>query len=296
MAFKVGHTVNTPIGIGLVVKTVGTKSVVVLDNASGVSTTFTAAQCAALATSDGSWVPAKKGCIQQGQDVMTMAGTITQAVGFEGAAWVQVKTSTARGKGTWHQVYSLRVRNASAVRASFDFDTCSEVVIDAAWKSLWSAWKAQLQTTHVKAVTNYCLSWYAEVNARLRKGVAPADVKYCDRLDAALDMGQTDRAILVWRSASRKFDKATPVGAQFTDPGFGSCTIRKEFAWGWGLDDKVLFEIRCAPGTRGAYVRVLSPHKHEDEFLLPRGARYEVAGRREENGRVVYVVNLIGQD
>jgi preprotein translocase subunit YajC len=291
--FKVGHDVMTPGGKGTVVETVGTKAVVVRLASTLNDFTFKSSVCRALPTADGAWVPAAKYAVAVGTEVLTMAGQLGTVTEMTGSAWAKVATKRAG----WHQVYSLRVRAFTGAAApTVGFDACKPVVNDAAWKSHWAAWNAKLQPTHTKAISNYTGSWYVELNRALRDGVKAEQIKYCDRLDAALAMGTLDRPAVMWRSGSSKFDKSTPVGMEFTDAGFGSCSIDEGTAFGWGNSGKVLFEIRALPGTRGAYVETVSYHKHEKEFVLPRNTRYRVAAIRTESLRTVLTVDVVGQD
>ena len=290
--FKVGHQVTAPGGLAGVVK--GNKGfglVYVNFVPGGALHEFKPGQLR-LATEVSGWKPAVKGMLKVGDEVLTADNLITTVKKLAGDSWIHCNTRPQD-----HHINTLRVRSTAAVTAfgSSDFDGCTEVVEDATWKKLWSAWAKALQTTHKYAVTNYTGTGYVELNKALRGGQPAELIKYCDRLDAAVAMGMLDRDATIWRSGSSKFDKATPVGAEFTDLGFGSCSIRKDFAFGWGGGHKALFEIRCKAGTVGSYVAKASSHPGEGEFILPRGARYRVVAIRTEHGRSVFTVDLIGQ-
>ena len=83
---------------------------------------------------------------------------------------------------------------------------------------------------------------------------------------------------LVWRGASNKgaqeFVAGLSAGDVITMKGFQSTSINPTFAHGWG-GGQVLFEIKPA---KGAYVRPISHHSGEYEYLLPHGAKYTVRG------------------
>lgn len=291
--FKVGHPVTTPGGLrGTVVSTDGYSLVIVKLESDGTTLVYKQADLGLHPSVEvEGWTAVGKGMLTVGTEVMTPDGFLTTVTKLDNLSWV---SCTTRPK--LHRINSLRVRIAGYVAKSGDFSACQPVdVNDPSWKGVWSTWKATLTATHIKAIQNYSGSWYGELNAALRRGISPTDLKYCDRLDAALAKGKTDRPIIVWRSGSRKFSKDTPVGTEFTDAAFGSCTTSKIVALGWGDPAKALFEIRCLAGTRGAYIRSLSMHAGEEEFLLPRNATYRVAAVRDEGSRRVFTVDLISQ-
>lgn len=287
--FKAGFPVTTPIGIGTIVAVKGQSGVTAAVN--GAMWTGKSSECRAVPTIDGMWVVPALGSIAVGDDIRFLNGTV-HTVGKSQKSWVQCACHSA-----WRQTYSVLVRSAMARAigpvSPSSYDACAPVVVDAAWTKHWAAWTAGFATTHTKAIQNYTSSWYVQVNKSLRAGHPATAIKYIDRLDDALGMGRTDRDMIVWRSGSSKFDKATPVGAEFTDAGFGSSTIDKSVAFNWGSHNKVLFEIRVLAGSVGGYVDNVSSCKGEAEFIIPRNARYRVAGRREESHRVVFVVDLL---
>ena len=79
---------------------------------------------------------------------------------------------------------------------------------------------------------------------------------------------------LVWRGVNRWPDEFTD-GSVVRMKGFQSTTIKPEFAESW--KGGALLEIKP---KRGGYVRRLSQHEHEYEFLLPHDQEYRIIGRR----------------
>lgn len=290
MTFKAGFQIMTPEGPAVVASTKGQSEVTVWAPVGGLTQTFKASKCRAIATPDGKWIPPVLGTLYVGQDVRFLDGTVHQ-VGKPQKGWLQCGCHNK-----WQQAYSILVRNLAAtdIAAAYDYSQCQPIIEDAAWKNAWVAWGKQLQPTHLKAVTNYTSNWYAEVNRALRAGTPATDpsLKYVDRLDSAIALGVAPRPMIVYRAGSRKFDASTPVGTEFSDAGFGSTSIRRAFALGWGAG--CLFEIRVPAGATGAFIGYKSTHKHEDEYLLPRNCTYRVVSSTTVNDRPYFVVDLIG--
>jgi hypothetical protein len=137
-------------------------------------------------------------------------------------------------------------------------------------------WSGKLTSLEVSAIKNYTGSGYSEINAGLRKGQTSL---LTSRIDSALAKAPTPPPPdLVWRGVShagvQNIISKLAAGDVITLKGFQSTSINPAFAHSWG-GAKTLFEIRPA---RGAYVRLISSHKAEYEYLLPHGAKYTVRG------------------
>lgn len=283
--FKAGDQVKVAGSTGTVVGNTGFSQIHVAIN--GETHTFKTGQLT-MATTPAGCMPVIKGSLKVGSKVVTADGMTATVQKLNGSAWAYLDL-----KPQVRHINTLFVK-VDAIAAAGNYDACTAVTKDETWTSVWKAWTLKFATTHRMAVQNYTTSWYIELNKALRSGVAAKDIKYCDRLDAALAMGATDRNMIVWRSGSSKFDTTTPIGTVFSDRGFGSTSIDSSIAFGWGSNGKVLFEIRVLAGTRGGYVDSISSCRGEAEFILPRNAQYRVVGRREEKGRIVFVVDLLG--
>jgi len=296
--FKAGFLVQTPYGKGVVVAAKNRTNTEVRIDATWEVLTIKSEFLTAVpekVADTGWWLPAKAGQVKVGQQIMTIDGQIGTVTRPDGKAWV---FTTCKPSNL--QIYALRVfvPDADAYIAQSEdfvnFASFQPVKEDAIWASHWAAWESKFASTHSKAIANYCGSWYETLNRQLRKGKAASTIPYCDRLDAALGMGMTERDMIVWRAGSRKFDVTIPVGSTFSDKGFGSCTIRRRFSESWGAG--VLFEIRVPKGTRGGYVGNVSQHRDEKEFILPRNAMYRVVSiSKPANGRPLVVCDLVGQ-
>lgn len=283
--FAKGHEVETQHGRAVIVKRVNAARMQVRVIATGSVVEVLGSKITPLpvqVADKGWWLPAQSGKLAAGQTVMTHDGQIATITRLDGKAWC---FTTAKPSN--QQVYALRVFVAdSAAYSAIDetaqtFDHFTPVKEDTIWRTHWVQWASQFQTTHTKAITNYCGSWYIELNAALRKGAPASSLKYCDRLDAALAMGKTERDMVVYRAGSSKFNTNMPAGSTFSDKGFGSCTINLQTAKNWTLGSngtKALFVIRVPKGSTGGYVGsgIASQHTGEYEFILPRNCTFKV--------------------
>lgn len=145
---------------------------------------------------------------------------------------------------------------------------------------LGSEWSASLTAQERHAVESYTGSHYDSINKALRDN--PDTVTgTAAKIASAIAKGPTPPPPeLVWRGTAS--DKAHSLVASLQKGdvvklnGFQSTSIRPETAHSWG-SGKVVFEIKP---SKGAYVKPVSSHKHEEEYLLPHGANYTVVGTK----------------
>lgn len=140
-------------------------------------------------------------------------------------------------------------------------------------------WATHLTTKEVSAIKGYTGSSYHGVNAALRNGSPTSASASAKAIENALAKAPAPPPPdLVWRGVSHSGAAHLVQGLSNGDviklPGFQSTSINPKFAHNWSSGGTV-FEIKPAAG---AYVKVISSHSHEHEFLLPHNARYAVRG------------------
>jgi hypothetical protein len=140
-------------------------------------------------------------------------------------------------------------------------------------------WTAKLTAGERSALTAYTGSSYGSVNSSLRSGGDGGQTGA--RIAAALAKADPPPPPdLVWRgvsgSGAKAFAGSLEAGDVITMKGFQSTSINPGFAAGWG-SGQVLFEIKP---SRGGFVKGISSHKNEDEYLLPHAAKYTVVGTK----------------
>jgi len=131
------------------------------------------------------------------------------------------------------------------------------------------------------AINEYTGSAFDVINPQLRAGMSPGTGTIWGRLSIAIDraMALAPRVpaggLTVRRQISRKLSLGP--GDVFDDLGFVSTSIKPGFGFG---DATAMWNIQLPAGTKGIYVRSISQHKSEYEFLLPRGTEFTVVGPR----------------
>lgn len=135
------------------------------------------------------------------------------------------------------------------------------------------AWSGKLTSAEKTTIKAYTGSAYSEMNSALRKNPNYTS----DRINgvkSALAKGQTPPPPeLVWRGVS-SLPPGLHEGSEIRMDGFQSTSINPAFAQSWKSGH--VLEIKPAKG--GAYVKTISSHTHEMEYLLPHGAKYKVLG------------------
>lgn len=160
------------------------------------------------------------------------------------------------------------------------------VTYPATVQKAYQSWADGLSGDQHQAIGSYTGSYYAHINAALRAGIVDPNTtegKVAGRISSALDKApKPPPPELVWRGLSGQSSKLVSglsVGDTIEMKGFQSTSIRPEFAKSWhgsyGTADTPFLEIKP---SRGAYVRSLSSHKSEYEYLLPHAAKYVVKG------------------
>lgn len=145
----------------------------------------------------------------------------------------------------------------------------------------YKKWSDGLTADQMAAIGDYTSTGHRNLNEQLRNGDSLKDYtkSLAKDLDAALAKGSTPRDMTVFRSAGRTAYtqvKDLPLGAVFDDLGYGSSSIDRDLGFG-GVDGRLQMTIQIPQGAPGAYVDHISSNGgSEKEFLIPRGARYQI--------------------
>lgn len=180
--------------------------------------------------------------------------------------------------------------------------------LPASYKSMLKAAKATFNTTEVEAIEEYSGSAYHSMNKAMRK--CPEDLDCLDSsqrvqaeaISSALaKCGILQQPATVWRHTdlSEKqgwsgflalMQNAQNTGKAVRLPGFKSCSTSPTATYGFGSDTsygspeehKHAFCLEIKART-GAYIRTISSHKSEYEFVQDHGCAYKVVGVKEVN-------------
>ena len=147
-------------------------------------------------------------------------------------------------------------------------------------------WENNLTGIERDAVHDYTGSNYHSLNKAMRseEGIQSNYHKHLDKeISSAIDKAVLTKPITVYRGSSPDFlgFKSTPpieqlqglVGQSFRDKAFTSTSVSKSGTFG----DAIAYKILVPPGKgRGAYVRGISDHKSEKEFLLNKNTHFKV--------------------
>ena len=163
-------------------------------------------------------------------------------------------------------------------------------------QSAGSKWAKGLTAGELDAIRSYTGSGYSSLNEALHKGELSAYLKSkAGRIDAALAKApKPPPPELVWRGSrlTSAYLETLSVGDVVGLKGFQSSTINPGTAKGWAGGGTVL-EIKP---SKGAYLRPISSHKSEYEYLLPHGAKYTLRGLKKVStggkGNFMTVVQL----
>lgn len=174
----------------------------------------------------------------------------------------------------------------------------------------YDEWVKGLTSAEREALEWYTGSGYKEINRVARNQKDPSASRRqvsglsehqtmgeaVKSLDAALEDGRqfNTEPLKVWRGmnlehfgfdakSSTPPDLSTLIGTVQIDPGYPSTTVLLSQAQGWASARSIpgIVEITVPAGYAGAYVKEVSSYSRENEFLLPRGTRWQIVDARE---------------
>ncbi len=161
-------------------------------------------------------------------------------------------------------------------------------------------------------ISNYTGAGNNPVNAYLRKGGkafggwSKQDTEaMIARLDRVMAQAVVPADVIVYRGVDGAHELAKyanidelrrAVGTTFVDKGFGSHSTKESVASGFG--GRFVFKVRVPAGSSAAWAVPYSSHKHENELIIKRGAKYRIL--RVDNRHNMYgyevEVELIGYE
>lgn len=142
-----------------------------------------------------------------------------------------------------------------------------------------------------KDLTTYTGSAYSRINGALRKGRKTREVRGMDRSMYAVGEDVTvTRGMGVKGLGVDYMDEdiaKSLVGTVIQDKGYLSTSTKPVF------QNQVRLNIEMPKGTMGHWVKPISYHSHEDEWLLARGTRMMILGIERKGGKWVVKARVI---
>jgi len=144
----------------------------------------------------------------------------------------------------------------------------------------FDTWKSTLTTGERNSIQSYTGSGYSGMNSYLRG--TTTDSHYKEHIEyatkALMKAPKPPPPELVWRGTSSTDWAANLASGDVIEmKGLQSTSIKPEFAHSWAGGKGTLMEIKP---SMGAYVKPLSSHPHEYEYLMPHGAKYRIVGKK----------------
>lgn len=158
-------------------------------------------------------------------------------------------------------------------------------------------WAKGLSKEQGKALDTYIGEDYKDVNKSLRDGKNPANhpglVEHMDAAIAAAPPLPHDA--VMYRGIGPGLAKQLQPGATFEDKAYVSTSINRHVAENFAED--AMIEMHVPKGTKAAAVDAMHPgqgDKSENEYILPRGSKFKVTGRRRgEGGNDIITMELV---
>jgi len=167
----------------------------------------------------------------------------------------------------------------------------AHMVGDKVGYSMTGPWQKSLTGDERSAIYHYTDTSWMAMNCIMRANCDEDNLyegasyqaeayKRMSHLDRALAKGKLEKSITVHRGLCGSDECVKrlgqlEVGDEFQDHGYSSTSLRQS-----GEATKLInVNITIPKGSPGAYVGRLSSHKGENEFLLPRGAKFRITGK-----------------
>ena len=174
-------------------------------------------------------------------------------------------------------------------------------------------WIKSLSKDERKASDRYTGSWYTEMNNVYRRNDRSDKnvVKLSEDLTTALRRAETEKPVVLRRGiyesdlahmlgfngdyskVKSNWDKINSGDYAAEDKGFLSTS---PYSKGGFTSKPVELRIYCPKGTHAAYVDSISTHRGEKETLLQSGSMYRVVELKEEGGKIIAYLELLGTD
>ena len=167
-------------------------------------------------------------------------------------------------------------------------------------------YRGLLTAAERKALGTYQGPAYSAINNALRRGARSRYASAIDLLDSALKKGRLSARTKVYRGVTSRrkvfgtADLESLIGREFSDFGFVSTTTAERVAVDFAKSQTgALIELHLPEGTNGAWLRRALADRGltttEDEFILPRGMRFRIAGvKRSKHGPPTIIMEVIG--
>jgi hypothetical protein len=252
-------------------------------------------------------------------DLKKAGGSVAKQATLYGYTWEEKKTGPQAGKYAWFKDgiqqsaaadgsdsekaattmhYGAGPKKAQLLQSAEGWPIGDDVIRKLGFKypeqvtSHGAAWRSSLMPQEQNAIEHYTGSGYDAMNQQLRNGMWTDKTKAIQTALAKAPAPPPPQ--LVWRGlghGAAHLVANLSTGDEVQLNGFQSSSIKPTFAAGWA--GGALLEILP---KAGAFVRPLSQHKGEWEYLLPHGKKYKVRGitkvALEGSGKLHTVIQL----
>lgn len=217
---------------------------------------------------------------------------------------VPVKKTVTRKDGTTFtetfytavkQLFSKPEKTAELYPGSFaNVDEAEKVLGKPNFPGPLDDWNDQIAPKHKHAIKQYTGFWSSKINGIERGSIFKTDLnpqeynqarQYSSLIEEALDKYELKQDIVVHRQVSKSLlsELQASKGSLFIDSGFLSTTVVKDSV---DRQDSIDMVIKVPKGKgRGAYIKHLSEHPFENEFLINSHSVYTVDNVKKVNGR-----------
>lgn len=151
-------------------------------------------------------------------------------------------------------------------------------------------WLASLTRDEKAAIRLYSGDSYRDINDLLRSGQSdPQWDGVIQQISSGLQKFDLKDPITAYRGLYHDVYTYAEIGDTLTEAAFVSASLLR----GTAFSGDVLLEIRLPAGKSGAAIVALSDYPEEYEFLLDRGTKFRIIDKRKENGKTIYIVEVM---
>ena len=155
-----------------------------------------------------------------------------------------------------------------------------------------SDWYDQISSRHKQAIKQYSGFWYSKINGLKRGTMLKTDMdsqdyaetRHCSKLiEEALEKYELKQDIVVHRQVSKDMLPQFQNSKLFMDSGFFSTTVVKDSV---NRHNSIDLVVKVPKGKgRGAYIKYLSDHPFEKEFLINSHSVFNIDSVKKIDGR-----------